>query len=246
MQTINIETAQNVDIEYEVASIGDRVVAALIDVLIMVGYMIAITILLSLLSTLVNPVESGFGIALWIVFYLPIFFYDLLCETFLDGQSFGKRLRKIKVVKIDGTQPGIGSYFLRWLIKPADVYFTYGSIGVITIFINGKGQRLGDIAANTTVIKMKSYMGLENTILSNIPDNYQLKFPQVSALTDREMRIIKDVIVINNARIDPLLYERLLEKTKHAISQKIGVASDMHPIYFLNTILKDYNHLNRE
>jgi uncharacterized RDD family membrane protein YckC len=65
-------------------------------------------------------------------------------------------LIKIKVVKIDGSQPGIGSYFLRWLIKPVDVFFTYGSVGIITMLINGKGQRLGDLAANTNCYKIKT------------------------------------------------------------------------------------------
>ena len=54
---------------------------------------------------------------MFVILYLPFFFYDFLCEIFLNGQSIGKKILKIKVVKIDGTQPGLGSYFLRWIYK---------------------------------------------------------------------------------------------------------------------------------
>lgn len=246
MQKIKIETAQNVDIEYEVASIGDRVLAELIDLLIMFGYLIASVFILSFLQAVLGPAGLYYGVAFVVVLYVPIFLYDFLCETFMDGQSFGKKARKIKVVKMDGSRPTIGSYLLRWLIKPIDVYMTYGSVGIVTMFINGKGQRLGDLAANTTVIKMKSVVRLEDTILSNIPDNYELKFPQVSFLTDRDIRIIRDVININNRKMDFYLYENVLARTKEVISKKIGVNSDIRPIYFLNMVLKDYNYLNSE
>jgi len=118
MQKIQIETSQNVTIEYELASIGDRVVAQLLDFLILSGYMIGLVLLMYLLNS-----AGGFfgGIAFWIILYLPVFFYDLLLETFLNGQSFGKKIRKIKVVKVDGSQPTFISYFLRWILKTVDV-----------------------------------------------------------------------------------------------------------------------------
>ncbi|HSP87285.1 MAG TPA: RDD family protein [Ignavibacteriaceae bacterium] len=215
MQKISIETTQNVTIDYDIAGIGDRVIAGLLDFLIMFGYLIGIIILL----TFFDQINLGFefGIAIWIILYLPVFFYDFLCEIFMDGQSFGKKARKIKIIKMDGSQPTIGSYFLRWILKPIDVYFTYGSVGIITLFINGKGQRLGDLAANTTAIKMKQTLRFEDTVFYNIPENYDLKFPQVSLLNDNDIRVIKDVINLNNRKIETLVYEKILTKTKEVI-----------------------------
>ena len=152
----------------------------------------------------------------------------------------------MRVVKLDGTQAGIGSYFLRWILAPIDIYFTYGSVGLITMLINGKGQRLGDLAGHTTVIKMKAEVKLDDTILRTTPANYSLKFPEVSNLTDKDISIVKEVLDLNYKKPHAMTYEKILFKTKEAIEKKIGVNSTMHPLIFLDTVLKDYNYLLSE
>ncbi len=241
MQKIQIETSQNVTIEYELASIGDRVVAQLLDFLILTGYIIGLVLLMYLLNS-----AGGFfgGIAFWIILYLPVFFYDLLLETFLNGQSFGKKIRKIKVVRVDGSQPTFISYFLRWILKTVDVFFTYGSVGIITILINGKGQRLGDLAANTTVIKIKNQGSLSQTIFTNVSETYQPAYPQVTSLSDREIELVKEALEHNTRLTDLNKYDQILKKVKAAVEKKIGISSTMTTRAFLRTILKDYNSIN--
>jgi uncharacterized RDD family membrane protein YckC len=243
MQTIEIQTAQNVNIEYPVASIGDRVVAAIIDQLIMVGYLIAIIFLYIWLLNLTEGSPLHFPVAYFVILFLPLFFYHLLCETFLNGQSFGKKIMKMRVVKLDGSQAGIGSYFLRWILAPIDIYFTYGSVGLITMLINGKGQRLGDLAANTTIVKLKTEAKLDDTILQPTPVNYKVRLPEVSNLSDKDISIVKEVLDLNYKNPDAIMYENILHKTKDAIEKKIGVSSNLHPLTFLDTVLKDYNYL---
>jgi uncharacterized RDD family membrane protein YckC len=246
MQTIEIQTAQNVNIEYPVASIGDRVVAAIIDQLIMVGYLIAIIFLYIWLLNLTEESPLHFPVAYFVILFLPLFFYHLLCETFLNGQSFGKKIMKMRVVKLDGSQAGIGSYFLRWILAPIDIYFTYGSVGLITMLINGKGQRLGDLAANTTIVKLKTEAKLDDTILQPTPVNYEVRLPEVSNLSDKDISIVKEVLDLNYKNPDAVMYEKILHKTKEAIEKKIGVTSNLHPLTFLDTVLKDYNYLLSE
>ena len=243
MENIEIETTQNVDIQYNIASIGDRVVAQIIDLLIVGGYAIAMIFILSFFGNMFSGSPYYYPTATFIVLYLPFFLYDFLCELFLNGQSFGKKLIKIKVVKIDGSQPGIGSYFLRWLIKPVDVFFTYGSVGIITMLINGKGQRLGDLAANTTVIKLKQEVKLEEILLPKTAINYEVKFPQVILLSDKDIQVIKDVLNYRK-NTDAFSYQNILEKAKVSISNKMGVQSEMNALFFLDTIIKDYSFLN--
>jgi len=243
MQTIEIQTAQNVNVEYPVATVGDRIVAAIIDQLIMVGYLIAMIFFYIWILNLTEGTSLDFSVAYFIILFLPFFFYHLLCETFLNGQSFGKKLMKMRVVKLDGSQAGVGSYFLRWILAPIDIYFTYGSVGLITILINGKGQRLGDLAANTTVVKLKAEMKLDDTILQVTPTNYEVKFPEVENLNDKDISIVKEVLDLNYKKADSVTYEKILLKSKEAIEKKMGVNSAMHPLIFLDTVLKDYNYL---
>ena len=246
MQTIEIQTAQNVNIEYPVASVGDRVVAAIIDQLIMIGYLIAFIFVYIWILNITEGTSLEFPVAYFIIFFLPLFFYHLLCETFLNGQSFGKKIMKMRVVKTDGSQAGIGSYFLRWILAPIDLYFTYGAIGLITMLVNGKGQRLGDLAANTTVVKLKAEVKLDDTILLTTPANYEVMFPQVSALSDKDIAIVKAVLDMNYKNPDIILYEQMLQKAKTAIEMKTGINSSLRPIAFLDTVLKDYNYLLSE
>ncbi len=246
MQTIEIQTTQNVNIEYPVASVGERVVAALIDQLIMVGYIIAMIFLYIWILNITEGTSMYFPVAYFVIWFLPVFFYQLLCETFLNGQSFGKKMMKMRVVKLDGTQAGIGSYFMRWILAPIDIYFTYGSVGLVTMIINGKGQRLGDLAAHTTVVKLKAETRLDDTILRITPANYEVKYPQVSILTDKDVSLVKEVLDLNYKKPDLLVYANILNKTKEAIEKKIGVNTELHPLTFLDTVLKDYNYLLSE
>src|SRR5690606_25788624 len=108
MQTVSVRTTQNVVIDYPVASLGDRILAYFIDVLIMVAYIILIFLVI------------GFGeigsIAIIIsLISIPLFLYHLLFEIFMNGQSPAKRQMNIKVVRLDGTPPTIGNYIIRWL-----------------------------------------------------------------------------------------------------------------------------------
>lgn len=246
MQTIEIQTTQNVHIEYPIASVGDRVVAGLIDQLIMIGYLIAIIFFYIWLLNVTEGSSFSYPVAYFVILFLPLFFYHLLCETYLNGQSFGKKLMKMRVVKLDGTQAGIGCYFLRWILAPIDIYFTYGSVGLVTMIINGKGQRLGDLAAHTTVVKLKAETKLDDTILRTTPVNYKVKFPQVSALSDKDISLVKEVLDLNYKKPDIIVYTRILNKTKEAIENKIGVTTTLHPLNFLDTVLKDYNYLLSE
>ena len=153
---VQIQTTQNVDIEYDLASIGERMGAAAIDLLIMVGYAVAMLMILGMVEDSFSG-SPDIWMAIIILIYLPVFLYDFLCEAFLDGQTFGKKGMKIKVVKLDGSQPGSGSYLLRWLIAILEKspFVFGGAIGLTVILLNGKGQRLGDLAAGTTVVKVK-------------------------------------------------------------------------------------------
>ncbi len=244
MQLVRIRTAQNVDIEYEVASIGDRIVAAVLDMVIVLLYVLAIVLLWVFVATTFEPTFSeGFGVVPIIVsLVVPTMFYHLIFEVFNNGQSLGKKIRKIRVVKIDGSQPSIGSYILRWLIRLIEVDLMSGAVAVVAILISGKGQRLGDMAAKTTVIRLIGH-NLDGTIFTPIEAGYEPVFPQVSQLTGQDVSTIKEVLNVSTDRktYSKETQQELLDKTKSSIQNRLDVQSDLPPQDFLSTVLKDYN-----
>ena len=233
MESISISTTQNVSISYAIASLGDRILATLLDYLIFLAYFVIVFYTLSVFN-IINDLVFFSSLIL-----LPVFLYDLYCELLFNGQSFGKYLMKIKVVKIDGTQPGFGSYLLRWMFRIIEGGHLFnGLIAILTILVNGKGQRVGDIAAKTSVIKLKKKIALEDGFLNISDDNYAIVFREVEQLNEKDISIIREVF--NHAksknRLD--IVNQLAEKTKNTLN----ITTPMKSIEFLNTIIKDYEY----
>lgn len=235
MDNIKIQTTQNVDIEYELASIGDRILATLLDYLFFFGYMLLVFLFFGLLN-------SDLEDYLWLlmVLFLPILLYDLLCETFFQGKSFGKMIMKIKVVKLDGTQAGFGAYLLRWLLRIIDTRLFSGGIALIAILANGKGQRIGDMAAGTTVIKMKQKVTIKDTILNKVKPSYTIVYEEVSKLSDSDIAIIKEVMQVSLRTGNQQAIDRLARKTK----ETMGITTNLPHTQFLATVVQDYTQYN--
>ncbi|MES2395892.1 MAG: RDD family protein [Bacteroidota bacterium] len=234
MDNISIHTTQNVDIEYQLASIGDRILATLLDYLFFLAYF-----LLILLIAALTKWEIFDSMAIVSILVLPILFYDLICEVFFQGKSFGKMIMKIKVVMLDGTQANFGAYLLRWLLRIIDMRLFGGALALIAILINGKGQRIGDMAAGTTVIKMKQKVQLSDTIFNKLKPDYSLVFPEVSRLTDNDVAIIKEVMQVCVRSNNFEAIDKLVLKTKGTM----GVTSDLPHSQFLSAVIQDYNYL---
>ncbi|HIP48258.1 MAG TPA: RDD family protein [Lutibacter sp.] len=237
MDNFQIETAQNVSIQQNVANVSTRIGSFLIDMLVIVAYYILIIIIFSALD-----INSTMEISvLWALTSLPVFFYSLLFETFMNGQTPGKYVNKIRVVKVDGSKPTFGSYLLRWILRLIDISLATGSVALLTILLNGKGQRLGDLAAGTTVISEKKRISIENTINVTIPESYKPTFPQVTTLSDKDIQTIKE------------LYYKAIRQGNHGVISKLsykiidltGITTDLLPIDFVKIIIDDYNYFTQ-
>lgn len=235
MDNIKIQTTQNVDIEYELASVGDRILATLLDYVFFFGYTLLVLLFL-------GAIGSAMDENLWliIVIFLPILLYDLVCELFFQGKSFGKMIMKIKVVKLDGTQAGFGAYLLRWLLRIIDTRLFSGAIALIAILANGKGQRIGDMAAGTTVIKMKQKVTINDTILNKVKPTYTIVFEEVSKLSDSDIAIIKEVMQVALRTANQQAIDRLARKTK----ETMGITTNLPHTQFLATVVQDYSQYN--
>lgn len=241
MDTIKVTTTQNVDLEYEAAGLGYRLLATILDIIFMAVYFGLVVLCLGITGYLNGDLLSGdnfFISTLLIISGLPILLYHFLSESFMNGQSLGKRIMGIKVVKLDGTQAGISSYMLRSLFRIIDIHIMNGVVAIICIPVSEKSQRLGDMAAGTTVIKKESRASLRDTILYREVPNYSIVFEQVSLLSDKDIAIIKEILehgIANNKR-DHL--KLLADKVK----TKMGVSVSWPDEDFLKTVLLDYSH----
>lgn len=225
--SVAIRTSQNVVLEYEPASIGDRILATLIDYLVFLGWiLLAFALPAGLLGV---SIGTFYGV----IAMLPLVFYDLLCEYFLNGRSVGKLALGTRVVMLNGSQPGLGAYLLRWLLRIVEsVPFFWGIIPIITVAANGKGQRLGDIAAGTTVVKLKPAVSLTDILSQPVAENYVVHFPDVRLLTDRDLSVVREVLQRGDASTQLRTADKIKEVT--------GIQSSLGSRAFLETVLSDY------
>lgn len=226
MQTGRTPTHQNVSI----ASLGARVVAFLSDsVLLGIYLFMACAALLSL-----DVAE----VWVWIMLVaMPTFVFGLFFELLMNGQTPGKRMMNLTVVKTNGATPVAGDYIVRWACGLIDFFFLFGLIPVIVIVSGGRGQRLGDIVAGTCVVKLPSPNGQAPAPVAKCP----LTFPGVIQLdsyyTELIVRAQRAYHHHDNFKPMWILAENL--------KSHLHLETDMPPAQFLEAVLKDYNYLKK-
>ncbi|PIF00522.1 MAG: transporter [Maribacter sp.] len=237
MEQFQIETAQNIGINQNTAHLGDRMLAYLIDSFVILAYTILMIVMLVAMD-----IDFGDMWALYMLMGLPAFLYYLLLETFMDGKTIGKGLMKIRVVKLDGSKPGFSSYFVRWILRVIDVSLTSGGLAVLMILIRGNGQRIGDVAAGTTVISEKRRVGLKDTLLSELPEDYVPKYPQVTVFDDRGMQTIKELYGRARRNGDHQVILLLSDQ----IRKVAQITTEEEPFHFVDTVIKDYSYYTQQ
>ena len=212
MKSIEFESAQNVKIEYELASSLQRTVAALLDAVLIALYIILLLIVIGS-----SGVDRYLLIEL-ILIKMPLIFYHPVLEYLTQGQTLGKYIMGIRVVTYTGERPGLREIFTRWIFKGhfiwigisfqnmfigvpqafafGVVHLCIGFVGFIYASISKKKQRVGDVMAGTVVIKNKSSINysLKDVLSIKNQENYTPEYPNAVRFTDEDMLLIKNAI----------------------------------------------------
>lgn len=266
MPLVKIPTSFNLDIEFEVSEFYRRFLAWLLDMVLQVVYLLLAARLLSYVSQ--NPFDVSLFARIWkIILWLPVVFYYLAFELFTNGQSIGKKIAGIRVVNENGGKPSPSQFVIRWLIRVSDFMmvvaililvtfpsaFQYPELRWVLVIIFGlmitdlvlvasskKSQRLGDILAQTIVVRTRSKADIQDTIFREVEHNYTPHFPQIMQLSDKDINAIKSILDTASKKGDFTLAYTATEKIK----THLKINSDMNPYDFLATVLKDYNYLS--
>ena len=190
MNNLQINTTQNVNLNYTIVSIGERIVAFFIDAFILYLYSILVNLVGDAIGYVYDDRWTQRGIVALI--FLPAMFYSLFMHIIFNGRTVGKMLLKMRVVKVDGSPVHWSNYLVRWMLRLVDIWLFLGSIGILTILFSEKRQRLGDAAAGTVVISTKNKTTVSHTILEEVEDTYVPQFTNVTILTDKDIRLIKE------------------------------------------------------
>lgn len=250
MKKVDIITAHNIAIDYEAASVMNRGIAKFLDLLVMMIYTLIIYFIL--LQLLIQSIFGSFSIdesfyIMLFVFQLPVIFYTILSEYLLKGQTIGKMAMGIRVVKLNGENGNINDYTMRWAFNLIDFWFSAGSIAALFISTTEKGQRLGDVLAQTAVVKNKPEQVYSIKDILNIKDRskHDPTYLGVSKFTDEDMILIKNAITRVKKYPNEPHKELVRELAKRAANELNLEEVPQKKLTFLKTLLQDYIVLTR-
>lgn len=236
MKKISIRTAQNILIDFRVAPLAHRVLAFFIDLTI-----IGVSSIIAAI-TLPHIHESLFYIIpIIFIFYTPV------SEILMNGQTLGKRIMRTRVVNVNGKEPTVLDFLIRWAFRLVDIYFTLGSLAVIFVSTTARGQRLGGVLSNTLVVSLGSEMELTLHDILRIEDrtSYEPKYAEVYRFSEEEMLTVKTLIDRYNKYHNPA-HTHLIEVSAQRVAQVLGVDTiPENKSEFLKTVLRDYIVITR-
>jgi uncharacterized RDD family membrane protein YckC len=238
MSVLAVSTPFNIDLELALAPFGKRLLAWLLDCLILFVYFYGFY---NLVYSRVTMDESLAAIVWILGFGVPWAMYDFLQEFFFNGQSIGKRALGIRVVDMQGNEPSASQCILRQVLRTIDFTLTFGLCALISSLVSRNNQRVGDVVAGTVVIEKTPRANLTETIYVPVErESYQVRFPAVMRLTDRDINGIRTLLAAKSTK-DTDAYAGTVSVR---IQSVLGIETDLEPRDFMHQLLEDYNFLS--
>lgn len=153
---VSVHVPEQVTISYELAGVGSRFLAALVDTFIVVVGTALLAFIAWVLRTMLTADTSlsilawGIVISAGLLIYMGFFIW---CEMTMGGQSPGKRATGLRVVSVDGAPISAEQSAVRNILRIVDMLPTMYAVGLVSVLVTARNQRLGDLAAGTMVVK---------------------------------------------------------------------------------------------
>jgi uncharacterized RDD family membrane protein YckC len=212
----------------------------------MLGFFIDLVIIgvsvsfLAFILALIDPVLT-YGA------FLIFFFYTPVCETMMNGQTFGKRMMRTQVVSITGKEPSLFDYLIRWAFRMVDIYFSMGSLAVIFVSTSARSQRLGGILSNTMVVSLEEEMSLALRDILRIEDRsvYVPEYAEAHKFSEEEMLTVKS-LVDRYTKYKNKSHAQLVEMAAEKCAAVLGLSTvPGNKLEFLRKLVKDYVVITR-
>jgi uncharacterized RDD family membrane protein YckC len=218
-------TPDAVALDLATATVGSRGVAYLIDLAILLAGLLVIA-LAELILGVTGFVPGWFGLALLLLFGFTLQFgYPIGFEVLMRGRTPGKAAMGLRVVTVEGLPVGFRHATIRAVIGLFELLGTFGLIAVVSSLANARGQRLGDLAAGTIVLRERRSGGPPSAMTFMPPRGWEgyVARLDVSGLGSQERAAVRDTL----RRIDDLpadVRERIVGELAETLAPRVSPA----------------------
>lgn len=249
-----VETPEQIELAYDIAGIGSRFLAALIDHVIIAALLSFGCVTLSLLLDRLDVgLDSLLVISIFFIgIYLSICAYFVFFETTWNGQTPGKRLVGIRVVRTGGRPIGFLGSAIRNLIRLADFLPLLYGVGMITMFVDRRARRLGDFAAGALTLRegrqvtldMLSAPRIEPVAEIAVPVANEITIPNLQALEAADYEIVQEFLRKRNG-INYEVRRQLAGRLLEGLQTRLGYLIQGDAEIFLLQLVAEYQALMR-
>jgi uncharacterized RDD family membrane protein YckC len=210
---LSIETPEQVALEFPLAGVGSRFLALAIDMLLQLASGLLVLGAVAAVWSILRPRAGGpwFLAVIVIAGFLLFYGYFAGFEAFWHGQTPGKRLVGLRVLSVTGRPARIDEAILRNLLRVIDQLPGVYAIGIVTMLVSSRNQRLGDLAAGTVVVHEKALSVPVLTVAS--PSGLAWSG---GGLTEAELLLV-ETFLQRRSEIDPVIRET----HAHAIAERL-------------------------
>jgi uncharacterized RDD family membrane protein YckC len=228
---ITIDTPEGVELELVLAGAGSRAIAALLDFLIK-----GLVFLSVLLLAWAVGARDGVGVALLIILSFSLLFgYDVLFEVLASGRTPGKRWSGLRVVLEGGRPIGVGTSLVRNIMRVIDILPGVYTVGLITVVLTARNQRLGDLAAGSLVVRERREFDTAGS-MPGLPPPAEVAAWDVSAVTPDELAAVREFLA-RRGGIEARARDRVARQLADRLRSKVGgAASDLGAEPFLEVL----------
>jgi uncharacterized RDD family membrane protein YckC len=240
MEDFTLQTAENVPLHYDIATAGSRSAAFLIDYVIILIVMSGI-IIIGQLSEALGDISSYIWAFLYLLVGTLLWVYFVISEMMFDGSSFGKKMLGIRVIKDDGSPIDLVDSLTRNFIRYVDLLPGTCLVGFLVMMFNDKSKRLGDFAAGTLVVRVRSVQ-LDKLYLEDTPYDAVVRNSPLSLITAEEYQLMRDYLTQRH-RLPPYKSSTIASQLATRMAEKLHIDPPQDPdqrLQFIQSCVKYY------
>ncbi|HEY1016371.1 MAG TPA: RDD family protein [Herpetosiphonaceae bacterium] len=238
-----VDTPEHIEFGYDIAGIGSRFLAALIDHAV---FFVVVYGSLSLLITMMDAseiVQRTLAVATTLLYCG----YYIAFERLWNGQTPGKRLMGLRVVQDAGRPIGMSASLVRNFVRIVDFFPLFYGVGIVAMFMDKRTRRLGDLAAATLVVRDRQRVSLDDLlaattsrrVASALSSNGQTILPNLETLQPNDVSIVQEFLLRRNGL--PLdRRQRVAGQLAYALFQRLGYSVPGDPELFLQQVTDQY------